>query len=70
MEAYNNTLKIYGPGLNFKDGYASVWKVVKMDDVRDICKVDSNNFNITVTSDYAYHLLYNCGSIIVRDRSF
>ena len=51
MEAYNNTFKIYGPGLNFKDGYESVCKAVKMDDVRYICKVDSNIFNITVTSD-------------------
>ena len=70
MEAYDNTFKIYGPGLNFKDVYESVCKIVKMDDVRDICKVDSNTFNITVTSDDAYHLLNNCGSIIVRDRSF
>lgn len=70
MEVYDNTFKIYGPELNFKDVYENVCKDVKMDDDRDICKVDSYTFNITLTSDDAYQLLNNCGSIIARNRSF
>ena len=36
-------------GLNFKDVYEHLKIVVYFDDIRDVCKVDSDIFNVTVT---------------------
>lgn len=70
MESYDHTFKIYAPRLNFTDIFDSVVKIVRAEDVRDVCKVDSNTFNVTVMTEDAYDLLNNVGSIIVRDRSY
>ena len=70
MDCYDNTFKIYGPGFNFKDVYEHLKKVVRPDDIKDICKVDSDTFNISVKTQEAYDLMSNVGSIVVRDRMF
>ena len=49
MDSYDNAFMIYGPGLNFKNVYEHLKKVVCTDDIRDVCEVDSDIFNVTVT---------------------
>ena len=50
MDSYYNTFTIYGPGLKFNDVYEHMKKAVCSDDIRDVCKVASDTFNVTVTS--------------------
>ena len=70
MDCYDNTFKIYGPGLNLKDVYEHLKKVVRPDNIKDICKVDSDTFNISVTTQEAYDFMSNVSFIVVRDRMF
>ena len=66
IKSYDNSFKIYGPRLNFKEVYEHLKKVVRSDDIRDECKLDSDTFNVIVTTKEAFDLMSNLGSIVVQ----
>ena len=68
--SYDLTLKVFGPRLSFRDLYEGLCEILHKDDIIDIGKVDSNTFNVTVSSPEAGDLLNMNGSIKVKDRKY
>ena len=48
--SFDLTFKVFGPRLSFRDLYEGLCEILHEDDITDIGKVDSNTFNVTVSS--------------------
>lgn len=70
QQSFDLTYKVSGFGLSFKDVYEGLNQIIRGDDIVDICKVDSNVFNVTVGSFEAAELIDSVGQIRVKDRVF
>lgn len=68
--SYDLTFKVVGPRLSFRDLYEGLCEILHEDDITDIGKVDSNTYNVTVSSPEAADLLNMYGNIKVRDRKY
>ena len=68
--SYDYTYRISGYGLSFKDVYEALSSVINEDEITDMCKVDANVFNFTVSTTQAAGILDTLGLIRIKDRTF
>ena len=65
---FSMTYRIHAPKMSFRDMFESVARIVNADDIGDLCKMDSNTFHLSVSSQTAARLLDSTKSILIRDQ--
>ena len=67
---YERTFKVKAFGVSMKDLFLALCELLHSEEVVDICKVDSNTFNISVKDEQAAEILNNVGRLRIKDKLY